>query len=278
MKNRRSFLKQGLLALSALGFHQSIFSFPYKSRVNQKGLKLRFALASDGHYGQPGTDSDKQYLDIITWLNKEHADKALDFVLFNGDLVHDRPDLLNHIKITYFEKLHFPFFAIPGNHDHATETLWEQIFGYSYNHAFEKSDVGFILANTSNEKGEYLCPDAKFLKDKLDVFSEKKAVFIVLHIPPVKWLKQDTFFADCPDIMKLISGYSNVKALFHGHDHSLDGVRYSGKIPHFFDAHFGSNWGTEYKGYRIVEVYDDNSIKTYQVNASSSPVLNSTKL
>lgn len=58
----------------------------------------------------------------------------------------------------------------------------------------------------------------------------------------------------------------------------MDGVRYTNKFPHFFDAHFGGNWGTNYKGYRIVEISTDNKINTYQVNASKTPVLNSNSL
>jgi len=58
----------------------------------------------------------------------------------------------------------------------------------------------------------------------------------------------------------------------------LDGVRYTDKLPHFFDSHIGGDWGTDYKGYRIVEVDEQNAIYTYQVNASQNPVLNSAKL
>jgi hypothetical protein len=134
------------------------------------------------------------------------------------------------------------------------------------------------MANTSNEKGEYLCPDNIFLKKSLDKYSSKKVVFVVLHIPPHIWMPQETFFVECPDTLSLLHQYPNIKAVFHGHDHSLDGIRYTNKLPHFFDGHFGGNWGTEYKGYRIVEVNQQNEISTYQVNASGNPVLNSTKL
>ena len=33
-----------------------------------------------------------------------------------------------------------------------------------------------------------------------------------------------------------------------------------------FDAHFGGNWGTTYRGFRIVEVMNDNSVLTYILN------------
>ena len=37
-------------------------------------------------------------------------------------------------------------------------------------------------------------------------------------------------------------------------------------VPFIFDAHFGGNWGTAYKGFRIVELKKDNSILTYILN------------
>ncbi len=133
---------------------------------------------------------------------------------------------------------------------------------------------GFVLASTSNTKGEYVCPNNQFLKEKLTAFSNKKAVFVVLHIPPHKWLEQETFFTECPDTLALLHNYTNVKAVLHGHDHSLDIVRYTQKLPHIFDGHFGGNWGTAYKGYRIIELSTDNKMYTYQVNGSKNPIIN----
>jgi len=99
---------------------------------------------------------------------------------------------------------------------------------------------------------------------------------VVLHIPPHSWVPESPF-VECKETLDLLHSYKNVKAVFHGHDHSLDAVFYTAKLPHFFDAHIGGNWGTNYRGYRIVEVTEDDQIMTYQVNASQNPVLNQTK-
>lgn len=37
------------------------------------------------------------------------------------------------------------------------------------------------------------------------------------------------------------------------------------KIPFLFDSHFGGNWGTEYKGFRIVEILNDDTILTNMI-------------
>lgn len=282
MSTRRKFIKSGIACAAAINLLPAVNAFATDKRELRKttgNLKMRFAIASDGHYGQPGTDSDGFYSDLIKWLNKEHQNNHLDMVIVNGDLVHNRPDLLPKVKQTYLDKLPVPCYTIPGNHDFADATVWKNVFGYEDKYVVDKGDIGFIFANTADTKGGYVCPDAVFLKASLEKFKAKPIVFVILHIPPHQWLPEEkTIFVDCPEIIELLHSYPNVKAAFHGHDHSLDSIRYTGKLPHLFDSHFGGNWGTTYKGYRIVEVNMANQISTYQVNASQNPMLNSFNL
>lgn len=280
MSNRRFFIKSSLASIVLAGLSPAVpvLSAELADELPEKRtVKLRFAIASDGHYGQPKTDYKRDHDNIIRWLNESHDQSALDFVIINGDLVHDRPELLSEVKNNYFDKLKVPFYAVPGNHDHADTVTWKNVFGYEDNFSFEKNGIGFVLVNTSDIKGTYRCPDNAFLKQALDKFKNLQTVFVVMHIPPHFWVPESPF-VECPDTIKLLHDYTNVKAVFHGHDHSLDAVFYTAKLPHFFDAHFGGSWGTTYKGYRIVEVNDDGKILTHQVNASQIPVLNETKL
>ncbi|EHQ28992.1 metallophosphoesterase family protein [Mucilaginibacter paludis] len=284
MSNRRGFIKSGIIGVAGINLLPAVNSFAKAIDHDQLlvaggKFKLRFALVSDGHYGQPGTEYDAFYTRMVDWMNKEHQNSQLDFVIVNGDLVHNRPDLLGKVKETYLDKLPVPYYTIPGNHDFADGAIWKRVFGYDDKYTVDKGEIGFVFANTANTKGEYVCPDYDFLKRSLDAFKSKSMVFVILHIAPHQWLPEEkNIFLDCPQIVELLHAYPNVKAAFHGHDHSLDGVRYTGKLPHLFDSHFGGNWGTEYKGYRIVEVGNDNQIYTYQVNASQNPMLNSNKL
>lgn len=282
MRNRRLFLKNTLAIVAGIAVLPTLNAFGStispQTPSNTGKLKLRFAIASDGHYGQPDTDSDKFYTDLVHWLNEEHRTNQLDLVIINGDIVHDRPDLLPKVKSAYFDALKVPYYATVGNHDHADAKIWKEVFGYEDNHAFEMGDIGFVLASTSNTRGDYVCPNNVFLKEKLAAFASKQSVFVVLHIPPHQWLPQETFFTECAETLALLHSCPNIKAVLHGHDHSLDVVRYTQKLPHLFDGHFGGNWGTAYKGYRIVEIATDDSIYTYQVNASKNPVINDLKL
>ena len=284
MSDRRKFIKSGIVSMAGIGLLPAVNSFAVEKNttpVNNAGsFKLRFAIASDGHYAQPDTESDLFYTDLVSWLNKEHHDNHLDLIIINGDLVHNRPDLLKKVKETYLDKLPVPYHTIPGNHDFADAAVWKSVFGYEDKYVVDKGDIGFVFANTADTKGGYVCPDYNFLKASLDQFKSKNIVFVILHIPPHQWVLPDEkiIFVDCPEIIELLHSYPNIKAVFHGHDHTLDGVRYTGKLPHLFDSHFGGNWGTEYKGYRIVEVGTDNQVNTYQVNASRNPKLNTSKL
>ncbi|MFT4203518.1 MAG: metallophosphoesterase [Chitinophagaceae bacterium] len=278
MKSRRNFIKRtltGTLLGSVASSPIAVFAAQDSNKITLSGAKpkLRFAIASDGHYAQPDTPYAQNYDNIVRWLTEEHRQQPLDFIVVNGDLVHDRPDLLKEVKTKYFDHFPVPYYTIPGNHDHADTALWQSVFGYEDNYGFQKKEVGLVLANTSNIKGAYVAPDNQFLERELTKMANLPIVFVFLHIPPHKWTPENSF-VEAPDTIALLHRFPNVKAVFHGHDHTLDSVFYTSKLPHFFDAHFGGNWGTQYKGYRIVEVNDDNSIGTYQVNASKDPILN----
>ncbi|HVY73387.1 MAG TPA: metallophosphoesterase [Puia sp.] len=281
MSTRREVIARGLAGLAGFVLLPAVNSFANPlSRYAQppkKKLVYRFALVSDIHYGQPGTGFETHTPDMIGWLNDDHAKNHIDLTIVNGDLVHNRPELLAELKQRYLDKFQMPWIAIPGNHDYADAKIWKNAFGYEDRFVHEAGDIAFVLANTADTNGDYICPDYQFLKTALDRFSGKRTVFVVLHIPPVKWLPQEGFL-DCPEVVKLLHAQTNVKAVFHGHDHLLDGVRYTDKLPHFFDSHIGGDWGTDYRGYRIVEVAEDHTIYTYQVNASQNPVLNSNLL
>lgn len=277
--SRRNFIKGTVSSLLLAGISASASELTLGSdevKINASA-KLRFAIASDGHYGQPGTDYNKDHENMIKWINQAHDKTPFDFVIINGDLVHDKPELLQEVKNNYYDKLKVPFYALPGNHDHADTAHWMSVFGYEDNFAFETNGVGFVLANTSNTKGAYLSPDNNFLKRELDKFGELKTIFVVLHIPPHIWVPQNPF-VEAPDTVALLHSYKNVKAVFHGHDHSLDSVFYTDKLPHFFDSHIGGNWGTTYRGFRIVEVDNEDKIYTRQINASGTPDLNQTNI
>lgn len=232
--------------------------------------KLRFIVASDGHYGQPNTPYEKFHQNLVDWVNQEKTSKGVDFMVINGDLIHDKPALLPEFK-NAIKGLQMPYYVSRGNHDRVTHELWKSTWGYDTNHSFTVSDYAFIVLDTSNEEGKYLCPDNVFLKQELQKYADKKGIFVFMHITPAKWTDNGV---DCPETRELFATTPNVKAIFHGHDHNEDEARTERGRPYFFDGHFGGSWGTTYRGYRVVEINEDGSWRSYQYNASGEPVIN----
>ena len=56
------------------------------------------------------------------------------------------------------------------------------------------------------------------------------------------------------------------------HDHDQDDMKVTEGIPFLFDSHIGGNWGTAYKGFRMVEIMDDNTVATYILNPDAKIV------
>ncbi len=261
---RREFLKSSFTGISL----PLIAPWVY---VSNPSPIFRFAIASDGHYGQPGTSYKKDFANLVQWMKKEKKKNGLDLIFLNGDLFHDDPVFLPATK-QFFDQLPVPYYVTRGNHDRVSEATWKQTWGYTPNHDFSLGDYAFVLTDTSNEQGDYLCVDYLWLQTTLQKYASKKGIFVYMHIPPSKrWTDSGV---DCVPVRELLEQTPNVTAIFHGHDHDLDDKKMSGSKPCFFDGHFGGNWGTTYKGYRIVEIYADETWKSYQYNPTSSPVIN----
>jgi hypothetical protein len=69
MSNRRKFITSSLTGLAGITMLPAINTFAEidnRHITNRGDFKLRFAIASDGHYAQPDTDSDTF---LLTWLS-----------------------------------------------------------------------------------------------------------------------------------------------------------------------------------------------------------------
>ncbi|RYZ33850.1 MAG: metallophosphoesterase, partial [Sphingobacteriales bacterium] len=60
----------------------------YLSEDHKRKVKLRFAVASDGHYGQPNTEYAAFHEKLVNRVNEEHSRHAFAFCMINGDVVH----------------------------------------------------------------------------------------------------------------------------------------------------------------------------------------------
>jgi DNA repair exonuclease SbcCD nuclease subunit len=247
-------LKGGLLELSASDV-----------LANEHKVSFRFAVASDGHYGQPNTTFDDFFLQITRHINQFHRQSHLHACVINGDIIHDKKEFLISAK-QKLDQLKVPYYVTKGNHDMVSNDYWEEVWkvAVNYESVFHKNT--FLMLNTSNTVGAYLSPDLIWLEKKLEKHKHQKNIFLFLHIPQYKWTQNAI---DTPAFFELIKKYTNVKAVFHGHEHDQDGVKIMNSVPYLFDSHFGGNWGTAYRGFRVVELLNDNSMITYIMNPLS---------
>lgn len=254
--SRRQTIK--LLSAGAI----SSFTLACRSETKTASPKtyLRFVVASDGHYGEPGTPWKQNFADLVTALSKEHETSELDFVVINGDIVHrTATELLPEAK-RYFDQLPFPYFVTRGNHDSVTDKEWQATWGYPPNHVVFQNNATLLLIDTSDETGGVLCGDQTWAESMIQDFDERLPAFAFMHIPYLRL----TPAQECSEMANVIARYKKIRAIFHGHDHSKDAGILLGQQAILFDGHFGSSWGTPYRGYRVVEQIAASKFLTYQ--------------
>ncbi|PXA05261.1 hypothetical protein DDZ13_02680 [Coraliomargarita sinensis] len=286
--SRRKFLKDSAL-LTSSGLLAARWVQAGEAPVGRK-LKLRFAIASDLHYGQQGTPYEKMTDDLVDWINLEKQGRGLDLLFLNGDLTNDSSQALLDLRDKHLSKLDLPYYCIKGNHDFVDEQpgspteSWEAIWGYPSNHCITVNGYTFVMADTSapHHAGTYLAADRQWLAKQFEQHRDAPAIFALIHIQQRKhgvqgWPRHGVYAEDQVDkaeaVMDLLESTPNLRGVFHGHNHLKTGMWVSGEQRYFFDSHVGGSWGAA-KGYRIVEIDEDHRMGTYQVNAEQGGELN----
>lgn len=229
---------------------------------NSEKLLQRIVVASDSHYGQPNTAYHEMSIEIIKKINYFHSWYPCDVCILNGDIIHDDPTLLPKAA-EVFKFIELPLYAVRGNHDRVSADSWENAWGHPLNYSFQIGKTAFVLADSSNEKGEYLSPDLNWLKSELQKYRKLSTLFLFVHIPQKKWTPNAI---ENPDFFKVLEEFNNIRAVFHGHEHLEDGIKELDGLACLFDSHIGGSWGTEYNGFRVIEVYKGGKIISYMMN------------
>ncbi|HNP23282.1 MAG TPA: metallophosphoesterase [Panacibacter sp.] len=274
--SRRTFIELSFKTAAVISVANGLSSFSAESFTLpvKESIKLRFAIASDGHYGQQGTAYKSMHEEMLKWLNAESKGRGLDFTMINGDIFHNDLVFQEEVK-TLWQRLAMPFYVSHGNHDNCTEAVWINSWNSPWHYTFEHNDTGFIVLNTADEKGTYICPDMAFAKQALQKMKDKQQLFVFMHITPLTWTKNGI---DCAELVEYFTGQQNLKAVFHGHDHDQDAMKEQHGKFYFFDAHIAGNWGTDYRGYRIVEVLKSGEVITYQMNPLNGIQVNNNRI
>ena len=139
--SRRSFLAKAGLVTSASCLPARWVEA--KDLPADRKIKLRFAIASDLHYGQSNTPYDELAEAMVGWINKEKKEKGLDLFFINGDITHDKAELLIQLRDKHLKNLEVPYYCIKGNHDYVDEKSdspsgsWKKIWGYDSNNTVQ---------------------------------------------------------------------------------------------------------------------------------------------
>jgi 3',5'-cyclic AMP phosphodiesterase CpdA len=248
---RFSIINAALLAGVLAGCATSVPPMPVGSTPSTAS-GLHFAVASDFHYGEPGTDYQTGFARAVAALNAADAADPLAFVALNGDLSHGGVALAQQAKAA-LAGLKPRLLVTPGNHDELTDAEWQQVWGAPADQVVRFGDRSVILANTSNAAGDYVCPNQEWLAAALAAEAGQRDVFVIFHITVKKWT---THGIDCPQTRALLAAAGNVRAVFNGHDHDQVSVKDDDGLRYFFDGHVGGSWGAPEPTYRDVMVTD----------------------
>ncbi|MEP7258873.1 MAG: metallophosphoesterase, partial [Flavitalea sp.] len=167
----------------------------WESESRRWKILFRFAVASDGHYGEPGTftlsngrtgapgtDYQNYFAALVSAINEDHDRDPFTFMVVNGDIVHDDKSHYPAAKLA-LDGLSCKYYVSQGNHDKVTAAEWESIWGMPVNFDFTHKKKAFLIGATSDERGEYLCPDLNWFTQKLEEHRNKQ-VYIFVHINP----------------------------------------------------------------------------------------------
>ena len=226
-------------AKSALEYVPSVQD-TLKYSIAKKDLTARYLIISDIHYTpveQPG------YLDRVTYrgystvermtkmcaeIEEEYNSRGLDAIFILGDLTTDDwpardsvwlGDLFEKYLDPLSEKLGIPILAVGGNHDSHINDMWKPIVGQDREFVWENPKTGdvFIMVDTFNpllspstgaSGAGFTGNNLEWIEEQLEKYKNRNNIFICSH----KFDPNDK-------LIKLISNYENVKALFDGHSH-----------------------------------------------------------
>lgn len=148
---------------------------------------------------------------------------GIDFFLFMGDQVNDKPELSPLIK-DIASYLSFPSYFLFGNHDRdlgptgIQDSVFRAHFGPSF-YYFNHKKVHFFILNNVSPKGKkgyearYPEEQISFVKDKLRSIRKDDLIVLCQHIPMIYTQNKE-------ELIELVSGRKNVLAL-SAHTHQI---------------------------------------------------------
>ena len=259
---RRKFL--GAIALGGgaivTGVKPSVARSPVDaSLVPEDPPLFRFLQINDVHVQQEGGFTHPTYRDanrrahwVIENLSNPEFFPPLDFVLLNGDMIHQGTLESNRDAFAYWRTLlpalPVPYYPVVGNHEvsqHEGDPLWEAPYVETYGegkqfYAFVHREIAFIVFNnagTGEGWGEEIYRSRyERLKELLEEHTGTPTL-IVCHIPVYPVRQEDVLAKSFgfhswrtvePEIGRLLEEHPSVIAILSGHLHLTGMTRQQG--------------------------------------------------
>ncbi|MDP0562514.1 MAG: 3',5'-cyclic-AMP phosphodiesterase [Candidatus Endonucleobacter sp. (ex Gigantidas childressi)] len=245
---------------------------------------LRIIQLSDTHLfatdcGQVhGVNTHASLSATIKHLQNRFTD-AIDAIVITGDISQDETPASYQRLINHLTPLATPFYWLPGNHD--ILEVMTKACPQAVIQCVEMRQWQLLMLDSKSSgevSGRLTDQTLSWLKSRLSE-TESKNTIIAMHHHPYKtgskWMNhlglQNAF-----QFQEIISDYSNIKAVIHGHIHQQAEV-FVGNIPCFATpstcAQFKANSPdfqidhSQATGYRILELHNNGRLETSIVRA-----------
>ncbi len=203
--------------------------------MNQRIVQLtdlHFQASSNELY--KGINADAHFLQCLDWLSGNDCD----LLLLTGDLAHGAsPDAYVRLQ-GYLADIGIPWLWLPGNHDDVQQMLAVTDQAVDQVRCVELVSWRLLILDTTyapDGKGSGSVSPAHMqqLQRQLEV-EQNKPVLVVMHHNPIPvnsaW-QDEIMLANSQEFNKLVTTYSQIKAVIFGHVHQpIDrveqGVRY----------------------------------------------------
>ncbi|HID01910.1 MAG TPA: phosphodiesterase [Desulfobacterales bacterium] len=175
----------------------------------------------------------------------EHINQLIpkpDLVIVTGDITYDGQLTEAERAVTIFDKLHAPYFIIPGNHDNRSTLLSafdtktcpvkdNNFFNYVIE-GYELRCIGMDSSIPDAAGGEITDKGIQWLEQQL-AMEPRKPTIIFIHHPPAKFGVLETDedgFIGADKFSKVISQHKNIKGILCGHIHLTAHLGWCGTV------------------------------------------------
>ena len=213
---RRAALRAGLFTWLATRWPRALFA-----QAETSANEFSFIAVNDLHYQE---EACAPFFERIIEAMRKSAPEAA-FCLVSGDLADQgKPEQLAGVRAA-LQKFARPIYAVPGNHDHLTDSDrrgYEENFPNQTNYHFTHSGWQFVGLDSSDGtkwqntriSGETLA----WMDETLPKLDRERPTVVFTHFPLGEGVTYRPANAD--EALRRLNGY-NVQAIFSGHWHGF---------------------------------------------------------